>query len=290
VLEPATSRHPATLLLECVERDRSAASKLFTGLTEQIAVLEKNLFEQRERENERLSAMQTAAAMFAHEISNPLNFISTSLQLLELDLRDKNVTDGEIANAIEGASREIRRLSSLLREFRSFAQPQIFELQSTVLSDLVQEVLAPQLLAYRLAGVEVICTFAALPPVMVDRNKMKQAILNLCKNAVEAMPEGGRLELETRRRGDIAVLEITDTGSGPPPGVEIFELFRTTKPRGSGLGLPIVRQIISAHQGTVEYTAEPGAGTTFRISLPLAVGAPEIVPPDRSKTAAPDLR
>jgi signal transduction histidine kinase len=286
LIRPSSCDGPAVLLVECIERDRSSASKLFLKLTEQIAALEKDLFEQRERENERLSAMQIAAAMFAHEISNPLNSISTSLQLLELDLAQKNVTDADVTSAVNGASGEIRRLSSLLHEFRSFAQPQAFDLRRTDLAGLVKEVLTPQLIAYRLSGVDVNFEFAAASPVMADRNKMKQAILNLCKNAFEAMPDGGRLQLKTYRLRETVVLEVMDTGVGTPPGVDIFELFRTGKPGGSGLGLPLVRQIISAHGGTVEYTANPTGGTTFRISLPPASGPSEIPETDGQPSAA----
>ena len=99
---------------------------------------------------------------------------------------------------------------------------------------------------------------------------MKQVILNLCKNAIEAMPEGGCLTLKSYHSGQAMVLEICDTGVGVPEDMDVFELFRTTKPGGSGLGLPIVQQIISAHNGTIDYTTEPGHGTTFKISLPAA--------------------
>ena len=109
-----------------------------------------------------------------------------------------------------------------------------------------------------------------LPPVTLDTAKMKQVILNLCKNAIEAMPEGGCLTLKSYHSGQAIVLEIGDTGVGVTEDMDVFALFKTTKAGGSGLGLPIVQQIISAHNGTINYTTEPGHGTTFKISLPAA--------------------
>ena len=108
--------------------------------------------------------------------------------------------------------------------------------------------------------------------MMADADKIKQVILNLCKNAVEAMPDGGCLILRGYHSGQMAVLEISDSGVGIPEGMNIFEWFKTTKPDGSGLGLPLVQQIVSAHNGTIEYSTERGRGTTFRIYLPVANG------------------
>jgi signal transduction histidine kinase len=112
---------------------------------------------------------------------------------------------------------------------------------------------------------------ATLPLVNADGERLKQALLNLCKNAVEAMPQGGTLTLRAQASKDEIVLEIVDTGTGIPAEIDIFEAFITTKPKGSGLGLPIVHQIIAAHKGTISYTSDPGKGTVFRLTLPLAL-------------------
>jgi signal transduction histidine kinase len=105
---------------------------------------------------------------------------------------------------------------------------------------------------------------------MVDPETITQAILNLCENALEAMPNGGRLTLKAYAGNGVVAVEVVDTGIGTPAGVDIFELFRTTKPNGWGIGLPVVAHIVSAHKGKVEYTSEPGGGTTFKVSLPAA--------------------
>ena len=106
--------------------------------------------------------------------------------------------------------------------------------------------------------------------VTLDPEKIKQVILNLCKNAVEAMPKGGQLTFRAYRTNDNVILELSDTGQGIPEGFDPFHLFKTTKPEGTGLGLPIVQQIVSDHHGTVDYVSELGKGTTFRVSLDLA--------------------
>jgi signal transduction histidine kinase len=109
-----------------------------------------------------------------------------------------------------------------------------------------------------------------LPLVMADSEKLTRVLLNLCKNALDAMPGGGRLALRCYRNENHVCLEIEDSGSGIPKQMNIFEPFVTSKPNGWGLGLAIVQQIISAHNGTIAYTSELGKGTIFKICLPIA--------------------
>jgi signal transduction histidine kinase len=99
---------------------------------------------------------------------------------------------------------------------------------------------------------------------------MKQAILNLCQNAVDAMPNGGTLTLTGYRSEDEIVMEVSDSGTGIPEGLDVFQLFKTTKREGTGLGLSIVQQIISDHRGMVDYVSAIGKGTAFRIVLPIS--------------------
>jgi len=112
-----------------------------------------------------------------------------------------------------------------------------------------------------------------LPPIMADDEKLKQVLLNLCKNAVEAMPQGGTLTICARNSGRHVRVEVSDTGVGIPAGVDIFEPFLTTKAQGTGLGLTIVRQIVSAHKGALSYHSIPGEGTTFILTLPVSRNA-----------------
>jgi signal transduction histidine kinase len=137
---------------------------------------------------------------------------------------------------------------------------------------VVQEVFAAEIAQYTERGVSVEQDLSPdLPLVRADGDKLRQVFLNLCKNAVEAMPQGGKLIVRARDSGGQIIAEVVDTGVGIPVGVNIFEPFVTTKSEGTGLGLPIVRQIVAAHGGTLTYTSEPGKGTTFAVTLPLAL-------------------
>ncbi len=242
--------------------------------------------EQKAQENEWLAGVGTMTAIFAHEIGNPLHSISTSLELVENQLEGKLKPQSRLKRTLELSNQEIQRVSALLREFRSFARPQIGNFQRTDLVELIKDVLVPQTVVCRNAGIKVKRQFEDLRPVWVNRDKMKQVILNLCKNAIEAMPDGGILTLRTHQSEEIAIVEISDTGAGIPEGVDVFQLFKTTKSNGTGLGLPMVRQIIAAHNGTVHYTSEVGQGTTFRICLRARLmpdGASEARPHDAER-------
>ena len=165
--------------------------------------------------------------------------------------------------------REVDRLIILLNEFRSASVPRSLNLKSSDLREVVEEALAIQMIVYRNAGVNVRFDFEdGLPALDLDPPKIKQVILNLCNNALDAMPKGGDLNIRCYSLGATVILEIADTGIGIPEGLDPFALFKTTKVDGSGLGLPIVEQIVLAHNGTIEYTSEPGRGTTFKIVLP----------------------
>jgi two-component system, LuxR family, sensor kinase FixL len=224
---------------------------------------------QHAQETERLARVGKMAAVFAHEVANPLSGLSASLQFAESDLQKQEVDVSTLSATLQAAMREIDRLMSLLSEFRSLALPQSLDLQLTDLQEIIKEILAAGKIAYRAAGITVKTDFeSSSAPVKIDPAKMKQVVLNLCKNAIEAMRDGGCLTVKVYRSERMMVLEIGDTGSGVPHGINIFESFKTTKCGGSGLGLPLARQIVSAHNGTINYTTEAGHGTTFKVCLP----------------------
>ena len=223
---------------------------------------------QKAQETERLALVGTMAAVFAHEVANPLTGLSASLRFVESDLEKKNFDISSLRATVQGAMREVDRLVSLLNEFRSLALPQSLDLKLTDVQGIIEEILASEKLAYRTAGITIKTDFESLPLIRMDSAKMKQVVLNLCKNAIEAMREGGCLMVKVYRSDLMVVLEISDNVIGVPHGVNIFELFKTTKPCGGGLGLAVVQQIVSAHNGTINYTTEVGRGTTFKVCLP----------------------
>jgi two-component system sensor histidine kinase AtoS len=111
-----------------------------------------------------------------------------------------------------------------------------------------------------------------LSSVSADRDKLKQVILNLYKNGAEAMPGGGKITVKASSTETGVLVEITETGTGIPPGMDIFEPFATTKLGGTGIGMVVVRQVATAHGGSITYLSEPGKGTSFFIALPALKG------------------
>jgi two-component system, LuxR family, sensor kinase FixL len=219
------------------------------------------------QEKERLATLGTTAAVFAHEIGNPLNGISTSLQIVKSILETDKI-DPVLHETLEIAFQEVQRLATLLSDYRTFARPQRLNLRRGDVTQIIEEVLSAQLPMYRATKIALQTQLENLPAILVDPEKIKQVILNLCKNAVEAMPDGGSLTVKATGSEGGVTLEVTDTGEGIAHGLDVFQLFRTTKPDGTGLGLPIVQQIISDHKGTITYRSEIGKGTTFTIVLP----------------------
>ncbi|MGE5307042.1 MAG: ATP-binding protein [Alphaproteobacteria bacterium] len=221
-------------------------------------------------ENERLAAIGTTSAKFAHEIANPLNGIAMTATLLERNLaRQGSISDEKINSALHIITDEIKDLCGLLEEFRSLCRREKYNFQPTLLAAVIKEVLALESPSYMARGIQVEQRCPEdLPLIMVDKAKLKQALLNLCRNAAEAMPDGGSMIVRARSSGDQVILEVEDTGTGIADGLDILEPFATTKVSGTGLGLVIVRQIVAAHKGTMTYASEPGRGATFRLILP----------------------
>lgn len=251
---------------------RDNADRLYGFVKVTRDMTERKHIQEKLQESERLAAMGATAAVFAHEIGNPLNGISACLQLMQRRLAKSN-SDGDAQNKalLRDVLAEVERLSALLNDFRALARPQQMELRPMSMAQIAQELLATEGAHYAERGIVVHQEIPDdLPPVIADGRRLKQALLNLCKNAVEAMPHGGELKLHARCDGEVVCLDVIDTGTGIPENVDIFELFKTTKDDGTGLGLALVRQIVAAHEGTIFYTSQPGRGTTFTISLPVA--------------------
>jgi signal transduction histidine kinase len=225
--------------------------------------------EKNSQDSKKPSTLRPTAALFAHEVANSLNGIFACLQLLDMKAQDLGGGDPDFKSLVESATDEIKRLGAVLKDFRSFSQPQNYDFEPTDLRKMIDEVIAEDKLLYDSAGVRLKYEFPdTLLPITLDQEKLKQAILSICKNAVEAMPSGGVLTFRGYESEDRIFLEIGDTGAGIPKELEVFTPFRTTKPLSSGLGLPIVSQIISAHNGTIDYVSDLGKGTTFKIGLP----------------------
>jgi two-component system, LuxR family, sensor kinase FixL len=234
-------------------------------------ISEKTRLQQQAVESERLATIGTMAAKFGHELGNPLNGMSLTIQLLEQRLRKQlPALDGQVTSTLMRLKSEISRLNSLLQDFRSLSRKESYNFQDTQLAELVAEAIEIELPNYAERGVKVATQFPPdLPKVRVDIDKMRQVILNLAKNAVEAMPTGGELCFTGSTDMTTMTLEVTDTGAGIAAEVDIFEPFFTTKSFGTGIGMTIVRQILAAHGGSISFSSQVGKGTTFSIKLPI---------------------
>jgi len=220
-------------------------------------------------ERERLAAIGETAAVLTHEIANPLTAILLQLYTLERDLIE--TSERKLVSIVKDVTAEVFRLKSLLKDFSQLSRRETYDLQPRSLAVLAQEILAMEAPNYASKGIRVeLKVEPDLPLVLADHSKLKQALLNLFKNAEEAMAKGGTLALRGYKSEDRVTLEIRDSGVGIPKNLNIEEPFTTTKPGGTGLGLMIVRQIVARHHGYLSYTSEPAKGTSFILSFPIA--------------------
>ncbi len=231
--------------------------------------------EARIAQQEHLSALGNLAASVAHEIRNPLNAISMGLQRLKAEFRPTQ-DEEQYSRFVELMRGEVRRLNGIVEQFLSLARPLDLKLEAVRGDELLRELALLTESDAKSSQVEIrVAAPANLSPVKADRNYLKQVLLNLILNAIQAMPDGGTLTLEAETSRSNLILTVADTGVGIRPDIlpRIFEPYFTTKPDGSGLGLSVARRIAQAHGGEVTLESEPGRGSRFRITLPL--GGPE---------------
>jgi PAS domain S-box-containing protein len=247
-----------------------------TELKRQTALLEeeRSRAEEKIRESQRLAVMGATAAVLTHEIANPLNGISTTVQVMQRYLSKRQAEVGQddfLVTNLTDLKTEIDRLSSLLNDFRSLARAPQLKVIPIDLPMLVGEVIKMFSSDAEQLGIELRHDFPAdVPQLHADSERLKQVFLNLFKNSIEAMPSGGRLTVNGVRQDQNIIITVSDTGLGIPEGIDIFQPFMTTKTNGTGVGLAVVRELLSAHGGTISYTSKQGEGTTFQIKLPLS--------------------
>jgi signal transduction histidine kinase len=213
------------------------------------------------------------AGGLAHEIKNPLSTIRLNMDLLAEDLGEaESPTARRSLKRVDVVRRECLRLQSLLDDFLNFAKVRRLQRAPTDLNHQIEDVLdffAPEA---KEAGVEVVRYLdPELPRVLLDREAFRQALLNLIINAKQAMPEGGQLVVRTAAERNLVAVYLIDSGMGMDDRTasRMFEPFYTTKPGGSGLGLPTTQKIVEAHGGRIGVQSEVGHGTQITIELPV---------------------
>jgi two-component system, sporulation sensor kinase E len=267
-------------------------------------------------ESERIHSLTLLAASVAHEIGNPLNALNIHLQLLTKEVRklrqpiqnaetrrfgrretkvDPEVieTAQKLEHYLDVAKGEIARLDYIVTQFLQAIRPSAPQLTPGSLNDVARETL--ELLRPELAnrGVQVKEQLARrLPLAPLDAGQMKQVLVNLIKNAMQAMSSGGVLTLQTGSTTDWVWISVSDTGGGIAQDKlnHIFEPFFTTKKRGTGLGLMIVQQKVQQHGGYIELESKVGQGTTFRIRLPLHERRPKLLGATPTENQANELQ
>jgi len=235
--------------------------------------------------SERMAQLGRITAGVAHEVKNPLNSMRLWLENLKASLPPG---DDMPQQAVRVLDSEIDRLDNVVKRFLDFTRPPEMHQEEASLKSLLEEVLSVEGPQMDKANIKVVTRFSDVPPVLVDKELLKQGLMNLLVNAVEAMPEGGQLTASLARRGEMAEIQITDTGRGiaPENRQRVFQLFFTTRPKGSGIGLASTFRTVQLHNGSIEFDSEVGRGTTFRIELPLAHQLETVVSRPRDPDAA----
>jgi signal transduction histidine kinase len=253
-------------------------------MAQRLAARERELRSQGEAlvRSERLAAIGRIAAQITHEIRNPLSSISLNAEELSERLRDGTQPGGAAAALCDAIVREVDRLAAVTEEYLRYARvpkPQVARVElNEVVRDLLDFV-RPELVS---GGVRVEQKLEPhLPQVVADAAQVRQVLLNLVRNAREAMPSGGALSVTTRAHDGSVAVDVRDTGPGIDPArlARIFDPFFTTKERGTGLGLALAQEIAREHSGELTCASTPGSGTTFTLRLPAA--------PDEAARARP---
>ena len=260
-----------------------------------------------EIESERIQALTLLAASVAHEIGNPLNALHIHLQLMERELRKfRPGSNGDQSNVSRSRARsefvtgqnenrdnirkleqylavargEVSRLDYIITQFLNAIRPAAPQLKPASLNHVVEktiELLKPELDNRNLHVKTKLARQMPLTPI--DATQIQQVLVNLVKNAIQAMTKAGTLSIQTGEGSEAVWVSVTDTGGGIPEEMlnRIFEPFYTTKKKGTGLGLMIVQRIVRAHGGHIEVESQVGRGTTFRIWLPLHERKPRLL-------------
>ena len=242
----------------------------------EIDMREKKQMERELLKAERLAMIGQMAAKVAHEIRNPLSSMSLNAELLgdELEVFGLIASTDEANQLLASIQREIERISELVDEYLQFSRMPKSLMKRGKICEFIKQVIGELHPLAQSTGIEIDCeNIKSLPEIDFDPQQLRRLVLNLTRNAIDAMAGGGRLSVEMHNGGPWVEVAFRDTGSGiASEQVEkIFDPFFTTKSFGTGLGLSIVQQIVKEHNGNIFCESQPGKGTTFFVQLPVGL-------------------
>lgn len=263
----------AALLLSLLAFGTVWLRQAYSALSEKHALAEAAL-----RRRDRLSAMGELASTVAHEVRNPLNAIAMSAQRLRREfpavasapLDEDRAELDQLLGVVEG---ETHRINDVVQQFLEYARPPKLAPRETSVATEVREIVDSLRALAESRGVTLDVEAGAAGTAVCDPGQLRQAVDNLVRNAIEATPEGGQVTVVAARGSKGHTIEVRDTGVGIAAEdlPKVFDLYFTTKPHGTGVGLAVTQQIVSAHGGTIEVDSAPGRGTRMTIRLPLVV-------------------
>ena len=220
-------------------------------------------------------------AHLIHQISNPIQAVSGAASLMDQEIPKFNGRAdpflGQVFQQLKGGVDQLISLVSGLRSQLEGLWLTNPDFDSVNLNSLIDDILQSEAMRFDACGIRVWKHIAAnLPPIQANEKLLKQALVNLLRNAADAMPEGGFLSVKSGANERSVFFELVDTGGGIPPDLDVFQPFATTKSGAMGLGLAITRHIVESHDGTITYGSQPGEGTTFCLTFPWAPEAKKV--------------
>jgi signal transduction histidine kinase len=257
-----------TVIVEGVSRRRDFAVALVAERTSELqdSLKQREDTQQALVANERLAALGQMAATVGHELRNPLGVLTNSMYLIRSKVSAN--ADDRLLRQLDTADREIAAATLIVSDLLEFSRPRAANPVSIDVVELLDEAIS---VAPPPTGVHVSLNRTPVPPIVADRDQMRQVILNLLTNSYEAMPDGGEVRISAQQAGDKIEIVITDTGTGMDDDTlsHLFEPFFSKKTKGTGLGLAVCKRIIETHDGTLTLTSPNGKGCTAVVALPL---------------------
>jgi len=232
---------------------------------------EQKLLEEKIQRKERLVAMGELASGVAHEVRNPLNTIGTIVQQLNKDFEPKN-NEEEFYSLTSLVNKEVRRINETVQSFLRFAKPQPIKPTKFILSELIEQIKQQYKPMLKEKSIEFNVNQSWNGEVVWDRNQIQQVLMNLIQNAYDTIYNNGIIKIDISKKNESRVtIQISDNGKGIPKHIldKIFNLYFTTKAKGTGIGLSIVQQILYEHNGLISVTSKEEIGTTFSIEIPI---------------------